>query len=138
MEPAMTAISAEELNSWINQHFGFLVDEYGFQPNKNSDSNYDFVSFTTKISLFTEYNRLVVSILPIGEEGRKLLRNNIPSEAPDVILVVEALQPDLGYKIIWDAPISSTMQRKSEVVKSYCTDFFARGLHKPDRRVRLS
>jgi hypothetical protein len=119
----MFAISAEELNSLINQHFGCLVSEYGFQLNKNSDSNYDFLSSTTKISLFTEYNTVVISIIPVGEEARKLLRNNILPEAIGITVVAKALHPDLNYKVIWDEPIPSTMQREAEILKNYCTEF---------------
>jgi len=119
----MSNISAGEISSLIKKHFGFLIDEYGFLLKKNSDQSYDFESSTTKISIFTEYNTLVIGIEPIGEEARKLLRNNILPEQLDVIVVSECLNPDFDYKVIWDEPIPFAMERKSQVVKNYCVDF---------------
>jgi hypothetical protein len=121
----MSNISSEELNSLIKKHFGFLIDEYGFLLKKNSDQSYDFESSTTKISIFTEYNTLVIGIEPIGEEARKLLRNNILPKRLDVIVVSECLNPEFDYKVVWDEPIPSAMERKSQAVKNYCVDFLS-------------
>jgi hypothetical protein len=78
---------------------------------KNSDFNYDFVTSNTKISIFTEHNTLVVGIEPIGEEARKLLRNDILPKQIEAIVVAESLHPNLDYRVIWDEPIPSAMER---------------------------
>ena len=77
----------------------------------------------TKISIFTEHNTLVVGIEPVGEEAGKLLRNNILPEQLGISVVARSLYPDLDYKIIWDEPIPSAMERESQLVKNYCADF---------------
>jgi len=119
----MSNISSEEFDSLVKNFFGFLINEYHFVLKKSSDLVYDFESSTTKISVFVEYNTLVVGIEPIGEEARKLLRNNILPERLDVIVVAKCLNPDLNYKIIWDEPILSAMERESQIVKNYCKVF---------------
>jgi hypothetical protein len=119
----MSNIPAEELDSLINQHFGFLIDEYGFHLKKNSDSSFDFETSATKLSIFVEYNTLVVGIEPIGEEARKLLKNNILPKKLGVSVVARSLNPDLDYKVIRDEPMPSAMERISQVVKNYCGDF---------------
>lgn len=119
----MSNISAAEFNSLTKEYFNFLTHEYGFQLKKNSDLNYDFFTSNTKLSVFLEYNTLVVGIEPIGEEARKLLRNNILPEQISVSVVARSLHPNIDYKIIWDEPISLAMERISRLVKSYCVDF---------------
>lgn len=119
----MTNFSVEEFSSLLKQYFGFLVDEYGFELRKHSDLNYDFVTSATKISVFIEFDTLVVGIEPVGEETSKLLRNNILPEKTDVIVVARALHPDLNYKIIWNEPIQSAMERESGLLKDYCEEF---------------
>jgi hypothetical protein len=122
-EITMSNFPSEELNALITKHFGFLVGEYGFALKKKSEQSYDFETSTTRISIFIEYNTLAVAIEPIGEEARKLLRNNILPEQLDVIVVAESLVPDLDYKVIWDEPIPSAMERESQLVKNYCVGF---------------
>jgi hypothetical protein len=119
----MPNIPPHELEALVKKSFGFLSDEYQFVMKKKSDLNYDFETSVTRVSVFVEYNRVVVGIEPVGEEARKLLRKNILPEQLDVVVVAEGLNPDLDYKVIWDEPITSAMERKSQVVKVYCTDF---------------
>jgi len=118
----MSNISPEEFDSLTKKFFGFLIDEYRFVLKKKSDLNYDFETSTTKISVFVEYNTLVVGIEPIGEEARKLLRNNILPEQLGVTVVARSFNPDLDYKVMWDEPILSAMERQSQIIKDYCKD----------------
>jgi len=119
----MSNILSEEFDSLTKKFFGFLIDEYQFVLKKKSDLSYDFETSTTKISIFVEFNTLVVGIEPIGEEARKLLRNNVLPEQLGVTVVARCLNPDLDYKVIWDEPILSAMERESQIVKNYCKDF---------------
>jgi hypothetical protein len=119
----MSNIPVEEFDSLTKRFFGFLTDEYHFDLKKKSDLSYDFETATTRISIFVEYNVVVVGIEPIGEEARKLLRNNILPQQLGVSVVAKSLNPDLDYEVIWDEPILSAMERQSQIVKNYCQDF---------------
>jgi len=119
----MSNASVEEFDSLMKRFFGFLIDEYHFLLKKKSNLSYVFETATTRISVFVEFNTLVVDIEPIGEEARKLLQNNKLPEQLGVTVVARSLKPDLDYKVIWDEPILSAMERQSQIVKNYCQDF---------------
>lgn len=118
----MSNISAEEFGSLVKTHFGFLVDEYDFSLKKNSDWSYDIVSPATKVSVFVEKNTLVVGVEPIGETARELLRNNILPGQFSVSVIARSLSPSLDYKVIWDEPIPTAMERKAQLLKKYCVE----------------
>jgi hypothetical protein len=119
----MSNISAEEFDSLTKQFFGFLIDEYHFVLKKKNDLSYDFETATTRVSIFVEYNTVVVGMVPIGEEDRKLRQKNILPEQLGVTVVARGVQPNLDYKVIWDEPIAAAMERKSQILKNYCQDF---------------
>ena len=60
---------------------------------------------------------------PIGEEAKKLLRENILPEQLSIIVVSKCLNPGVDYKIIWDNPIDIELERRSKLLKEYCPDF---------------
>jgi len=119
----MSNISAEQFDSLTKQFFGFLIDEYHFVLKKKNDLRYDFETATTRISIFVEFNTVVIGMVPIGEEDRKLRQKNILPEQLGVSVVARGVKPDLDYKVIWDEPIASAMERQSQILKSYCQDF---------------
>ena len=119
----MSNVPAEEFESLTRQYFGFLVDDYHFALKKKNDLSYDFETETTRVSIFIEFNVAVIGIEPIGEEARKLLRNNILPEQFGVTVVAQYLNPDLDYKVIRGEPIASAMERESRILKEYCQDF---------------
>jgi hypothetical protein len=100
-----------------------LIDEYHFVLNKKNDLSYDFETATTRVSIFVEFNTLVVGLEPIGEEARKLLQKNILPQQLGVTVIARGLKPDLDYKVIWDEPILSAMEKESQILKDYCQDF---------------
>ena len=119
----MSNISAQEFDSLTKQFFGFLIDEYHFVLKKKNDLSYDFETATTRISIFTEYNMVVIGMVPIGEEDRKLRQKNILPEQLGITVIARGVKPDLDYKVIWDEPIASAMERESQILKNYCQDF---------------
>ena len=119
----MSNIPTQEFDSLIKEHFGFLEDEYHFVLKKKSDLNYDFETATTRISIFIEFNRAVIGMTPIGEEDRKLRQKNILPEQLGVTVVAKGVDPSFHYKVNWDEPIASSMERQSLVIKNYCKDF---------------
>ncbi len=121
----MSNIPAEEFDSLTKQFFGFLIDEYHFALKKKNDLSYDFETATTRISIFAEYNTVVVGMVPIGEEDRKLRQKNILPRPLGVTVVAKGVEPNFKYKVIWDEPIVSSMERQSQVLKNYCKDFLA-------------
>ena len=90
---------------------------------KKTDLSYDFETETSRVSIFIEFNVAVIGIEPIGEEARKLLRNNILPEQFGVTVVAQYLNPDLDYKVIRGEPLASAMERVSRILKEYCPDF---------------
>jgi hypothetical protein len=121
----MSNIPAHEFDSLIKQFFSFLIDEYHFALKKKNDLGYDFETATTRISVFVEYNRAVVGMVPIGEEDRKLRQKNILPEQLCVTVVAKGVDPNFHYEVDWDEPIASSMERQSLVIKNYCKDFLA-------------
>jgi hypothetical protein len=119
----MSNISSEEFDSLTKRFLGFLLDEYHYVLKKKNDLSYDFETAATRISIFVEFNTLVVGMEPIGEEARKLLQKNILPQQLGVTVVARGLKPDLDYKVIWDEPILSAMERESQILKGYCQDF---------------
>jgi len=119
----MSNISSEEFDSLTKRFLGFLLDEYHYVLKKKNDLSYDFETAATRISIFVEFNTLVVGIEPIGEEARKLLQKNILPQQLGVTVVARGLKHDLDYKVIWDEPILSAMERESQILKDYCQDF---------------
>src|SRR5215510_10071205 len=109
----MSNIPTEQFDSLTRQFFGFLIDEYRFALKKKNNLSYDFETAATRISIFVEFNTVVIEMVPIGEEDRKLRQKNILPEPLGVIVVAEGMQPGLDYKVIWDEPIASAMERES-------------------------
>ena len=121
----MSNLAAQEFDSLIKQFFGFLIDEYHFALRKKNDLSYDFETTTTRISVFLEYDTVVVGMVPIGEEDRKLRQKNILPEQLGVTVVAKGVDPSFHYEVDWDEPIASSMERQSLVIKNYCQDFLA-------------
>jgi hypothetical protein len=119
----MSNIPAEQFDDLTKQFFGFLIDEYQFVLKKKNDLSYEFETATTRISIFIEFNTVVIGMVPIGEEDRKLRQKNILPEPLGITVVARGVKPDLDYKVIWDEPIASAMERESEILKNYCQDF---------------
>ncbi len=119
----MSNISAEQFDSLTKQFFGFLIDEYHFDLKKKNNLSYDFETATTRISIFVEFNTVVIGMMPIGEEDRKLRQKNILPEQLGISVVARGVKPDLEYKVIWDEPIASAMERQSQLLRNYCQDF---------------
>ncbi len=126
----MSYKSEEEFSSLIKKHFGFLIDEYDFiLKTKSADyfdtDIYDFESSTARIRIFIERKMLVVGIIPVGEEDRKLRRSNIIPTQLGLSVVAKGLNPNLDYETIWNEPVLSAMERKSQILKNHCKDILA-------------
>jgi hypothetical protein len=121
----MSNIPAEQFDTLTKQFFGFLIDEYQFVLKKKNDLNYDFETATTRVSIYIEFNIVVVEMVPIGEEDRKLRQKNILPEPLGITVVARGVDPNFVYKVDWDEPLASSMERQSQVLKNYCKDFLA-------------
>jgi hypothetical protein len=119
----MSNLPAQEFDSLIKQFFGFLIDEYHFALKKNNDLSYDFETATTRISVFIEYDTVVVGMVPIGEEDRKLRQKNILPEQLGVAVVAKGVDPSFHYEVDWDEPIAASMEMQALVIKNYCKVF---------------
>src|ERR1051325_4103829 len=110
----MSNISAEQFDSLTKQFFGFLIDEYHFVLKKKNYLSNDFETATTRIRIFVESHTMVIGMVPSGEEDRKLRQQNILPEQLGISVVARGVKPDLDYKVIWDEPIASAMERQSQ------------------------
>ena len=119
----MTNIQAEEFDTLINQFFGFLIGEYHFVLKKINDLSYNFETTATRISIFAEYDRVVVGIVPISEEDRKLRQNNILPEQLGITVAAKGIDPNFNYEVNWGESIASSMERQALVTKNYCKEF---------------
>ena len=119
----MAQISNEEFRSLVLRYFDFLINEHSYTYQEIGERKFTLESPLTRISIFIEYSTVVVGIEPIGEEAKKLLRENILPEQLSIIAVSKCLNPGVDYKINWDNPIDSELERRSKLLKEYCSDF---------------
>ena len=119
----MSNIPAQEFHSQLKQFFGFLIDKYHFALKKKNDFSYDFETATTRISVFMEHDLVIVEMVPIGEEDRKLRQKNILTKPLGVSAVANGVDPSFHYEVDWDEPVALSMERDSLVIKNYCKDF---------------
>ena len=119
----MAQISNEEFRLLVLRYFDFLINEHSYIYKEIGERKCTLESPLTKISIFIEYTTVVVGIEPIGEEAKKLLRENILPEQLSIIVVSKCLNPGVDYKIIWDNPIDIELERRSKLLKEYCPDF---------------
>jgi hypothetical protein len=122
----MKLIDSSIFESILYKSYSFLIDDYGFSINKNSDYDYTASTQNVQIRIFVEHETLVTNLVPFGDEAKKLLRIKINPRRMGVTTICEYLDPSLHYEVEminkkeFVQNISLELERRAHLLNKYC------------------